>query len=159
MKIFVRSVLVAAFMLFLVCNANAQAPEGTATVYVYKTDHRATFGRFTVPVLLDGREIARLDRNRYLIAKIPAGRHVLTSKDEKSVALTIDLKAGETYYVRISTDGGLIKITPPEFAMVSTLEGRAYIPDMKLIEPKDITDESIVQKDDRKVPEKPIQKD
>ena len=159
MKIFVRSVLVATFLLFIAGKANAQTPEGMATVYVYKTDHRATFGRLTVPVLLDGREIARLNQNRYLIAKIPAGHHVLTSKDEKSVALTIDLKSGETYYVRISTDGGLIKLTPPEFTLVSMWEGRSFVADMKQIQPKDITDESIVQKHDSKVPEKSIQND
>jgi hypothetical protein len=38
-------------------------------------------------------------------------------------------------------------------------EGRAYVGDMKQIEQKDIIDEAIVQKSDRKVPEKAIQKD
>jgi hypothetical protein len=159
MKICLRSAIIAAFLLLIASSANAQTPESNATVYIYKTDHRATFGRFTVPVLLDGREIARLDRNRYLLAKVPPGNHVFTSKDPKSVALTIDLKAGETYYVRISTDGGLIKITPPEFALVSVWQGRSFVADMKPIDQKDITDEAIVQMNETKVPAKINQED
>lgn len=146
MKIFLRPALLASFMLLLAFSANAQTTEENATVYIYMMDHRDTIGRLTVPVLFDGREIARLTRNRYLIAKMPAGRHVLTSKNEKSVALTVDLKPGENYYVRINIDGGTFKLIPPEFTRVSMWEGRSYVGDMKLIDPKDITDESIVPK-------------
>jgi hypothetical protein len=159
MKFSVRSASIVFFLLFMASSAKAQTPEANATVYIYKTDHRATLGRFTVPVLLDDREIARLDRNRYLIAKIPAGRRVLTSKIEKSVPLTIDLKAGETYYVQISTGVGLIKMTPPEFTLVSVWQGRSEVSDMKQIEQKDITDESIVQQSEKKAPEKTTQND
>lgn len=142
---FIHGIISCTFLLLAVSICGrAQTPE-TATVYIYKIPHALTLGRVAIPILLDGKDIAHLDKNRYLIAKIPVGRRVIQSKHKKTIPLTLDLKAGDTIYVRAETGQGHLMLKPPTFLVVTEQQAKSDMEDMKPIEAKDIKERSIVQ--------------
>jgi hypothetical protein len=129
--------------LFIACStATAQTPD-RATVYIYKTWHTATLWRAAFAVYLDDKMIARLDRGIYLVASLPAGKHDFSTKNKKAGGITLDLKAGETYYLRLDTDSGT-QVTNPRLSLVPLEQSRFDLKQMKPIDKKDIKDASIV---------------
>jgi hypothetical protein len=97
MKKGIRFILAVCAVLICASAVNAQTPESkpTATVYIYKMPHALTMGRIAVPIIIDGKDVAHLDKNRYLIAKILIGRRVVQGKHKKTIPLQLDLKSDD----------------------------------------------------------------
>jgi Protein of unknown function (DUF2846) len=53
-------------------------------------------------------ELARIDNGSYFFAKLPTGKHTFRSNDKQS-GIEIELKAGETYYIRVEMVSGFVK--------------------------------------------------
>ncbi len=115
----------------------------TATVYIYKSWHVATLWRAAFAVYFDDKMIARLDRGIYLVAQIPPGKHSFSTKDKKSGGVELDVKAGETYILRLDTDSGA-QVTHPRLSIPAPEQARFDLKQMKPIEKKDIKDASVV---------------
>jgi hypothetical protein len=114
-----------------------------ATVYIYKTWHAATLWRAAFAVYLDDKMIARLDRGIYLVAQVSPGKHSFSTKDKKSGGVELDIKAGETYILRLETDSGG-QVTHPRLNIPAPEQTRFDLKQMKPIEKKDIKDASVV---------------
>jgi hypothetical protein len=73
--------------------------DSKAAVYVY----RLRFGSGPAPnspsVYCDEQELARIQNGRYFSIRLDAGKHSFRSTDENSV-VELDIKAGQTYYIR-----------------------------------------------------------
>ena len=132
-------------LLFLSVPLNAQQTDdkGKATVYIYKTWHAATLWRAAFAIYLDDKMIARLDRGIYFVAQIPIGKHSFSTKNKKSGGVELDIKAGETYILRLDTDTGA-QVTHPRLSIPAPEQSQFDLKQMKPIEKKDIKDASVV---------------
>jgi hypothetical protein len=102
-------------------SANTSAPvppdvRGVATVVFYRL-RRFYGGALEPSVYCDDNELATMDNGRYFKVQLSAGPHVCHSTDASAVPL--DLRAGETYFVRMEIitgfmkgQGGLLEVTP-----------------------------------------------
>ncbi|MGA3098307.1 MAG: DUF2846 domain-containing protein [Bryobacteraceae bacterium] len=87
-------------------SAAPPSPAGTAKVYVY----RRGFVGLAIgwPVFINGEFLTKLRHSKYVLLEIPQGTLVLSSQCSPSATITtlhmpgIDVKAGQTYYVRMS---------------------------------------------------------
>ena len=70
-----------------------------AVVYVYRLKMGSGPPPNSPSVYCDEQELARLQNDRFFSFCLDAGKHSLRSTDEKSV-LQLDVKAGQTYYIR-----------------------------------------------------------
>ncbi len=70
-----------------------------AVVYVYRLKMGSGPPANSPSVYCDEQELARLQNDHYFSIRLDAGKHSLRSTDEKAV-LQLDVKAGQTYYIR-----------------------------------------------------------
>lgn len=129
-------------VLFLTSIAVPAIGQDKAVVYVWKTWHITTIRRITFDVYLDGKPIAKLDRNRYFVALITPGRHVFSTKTSAS-AVELDFGAGRSYYLRMDTTNGMT-VGRPVLSHVSEDEGQTAIKQARPIDPPDVIDHSVV---------------
>lgn len=88
-------------------SAAAQDTSSQATIYVYR--YKQFVGSALAPsVYCDETELARMENGRFFVVKLPAGKHVFRSNDKQS-GVEEDLKAGETYYIRVELVPGMMK--------------------------------------------------
>jgi S1-C subfamily serine protease len=92
------------------------APGERATVVFYRL-RRFYGGALERSIYCDDNELATMDNGRYFKVQLPAGPHVCHSTDASAVPL--DLRPGETHYVRMEIitgfmkgQGGLVEVTP-----------------------------------------------
>jgi hypothetical protein len=121
-------------------STGADAP---ATVYIYELHHARTLGRTAPHVYVDDTLLAALDGERYLIAQVPAGTHSFHSKNKRGGGVEIDLKPGETYYLRLELHEG-VTIHGGHIVLVTPEEGRYDVKRMKPIKPADIRNTTLV---------------
>jgi hypothetical protein len=124
-------------------SARAQAAD-KATVYVYANAHARMMKRAAAPVFLDDHEVAILDGSRYFVLRLEPGAHTFRSKDKKKGGAEIEVKAGETYYLRLEWEQtgyflrySGIRLMPPE-------NGRFELKQAKPISRKDVKDFSMI---------------
>lgn len=68
-----------------------------ASLYIYRNER---LGRAVkMAVLVDGTPVGKTVAERYIHLTLPAGKHVIESSAENHVALSINTRAGETYFV------------------------------------------------------------
>ncbi|BFI96499.1 MAG: DUF2846 domain-containing protein [Rhodanobacter sp.] len=68
-----------------------------ATVYIYRNEE---FGAAVkMPVLIDNMSVGDTAAKTYIEKQLPPGPHTITSKSEKDASLTINMLAGQIYYV------------------------------------------------------------
>ena len=83
-------------------SADAQAKSFTpsadkATVYIYRNEN---FGAaIKMPVLIDNMSVGDTAAKTYIVKQLPPGSHTITSKTEKDSSVSIDMVAGQIYYV------------------------------------------------------------
>lgn len=70
-----------------------------ATVYVYRLQRGSGPPPNSPSVYCDNQELARIQNGRYFSIRLDPGKHSFQSTEEKSV-VDLDLKAGQTYYIR-----------------------------------------------------------
>ena len=70
---------------------------GRANVYVYRDEHLGGIVRMAVAV--NGKQ-AGLTRGRtYLLLQLEPGRHKITSQEQDKTSVTLDVAAGQNYFV------------------------------------------------------------
>ncbi|MGA7915009.1 MAG: DUF2846 domain-containing protein [Candidatus Acidiferrales bacterium] len=78
-----------------------------ARLYVYR--QRRYEGSALAPsIYVDDRQIARVGNGRRVAIKLSAGSHTIRS-DDKSSAISLEVKPGQDYYVRIDEATGFWK--------------------------------------------------
>ncbi len=97
-----------AFPLLGLAQVTAETKEqNTATVYIYRYK-QYTGSALSPSVYCDEGELARMDNGRYFVAKLTAGKHTFRSNDKQS-GVELELKEGETYYLRVELVTGFMK--------------------------------------------------
>ncbi|HJT69369.1 MAG TPA: DUF2846 domain-containing protein [Terriglobales bacterium] len=87
--------------------ATTDASAGKATVYVYR--YKQFQGAALAPsVYCDDAALARMENGRYFTVKIEPGKHVFHSND-KQAGVELDLKPGQSYYLRVEIATGFMK--------------------------------------------------
>jgi hypothetical protein len=112
---------------------DTNAPRDKATVYIYRP---STFGAaITYPVSANGTELAVLPSHGYFVYYATPGETEFTAKTEAKTSVTLDTKAGETYYVKGSMGFGVL-IGHPHLTQVTNDVGAKEIAGCKLVLPK-----------------------
>ena len=86
---------------------DAKFADGKVRVYVYR--YRQAYAKAIRPSLYcDDQDVARVQNGRYLVLALEPGKHEFWSNDTQS-RVAIDMKPGQTYYLRIDLATGLLK--------------------------------------------------
>lgn len=140
---------IAVFILCLAYSVSGFTQEiDKGTVYIYKTPHGRTLWRATFPVYVDEVLAAKLDGGRYFTTKLSPGKHTFRSKDKRQGGVEVEIKAGETYYLRLETEEGAT-VGKPRILYVPAEEGSYDIKQMKLIKAGDVKNKAIVESSDK----------
>jgi hypothetical protein len=76
-------------------------------LHVYR--HRSVVGSALAPsIFVDDKQVARVGNGRRFTAKLTPGIHGIRS-DDKSSAVSLDVKPGQDYYIRIDEETGMWK--------------------------------------------------
>ena len=114
------------------------------TVYVIESTRAKTIGRKTFPVYVDESQVCDLDGGRYVALSLPVGEHTFHSKSKKKGGIALDLKAGETYYLRLSVEEGAYFLRDGGISLLPKEEGLYSLKQMKPINMKDVKNPAIV---------------
>lgn len=127
-------------------------PSGTtATLYVYRL--RDVSGMLNKPsVYIDEREIARLANGRFFGVNVDPGQHVVRST-EKNSSVTLDMKAGQVYYIRLAFEPTRYTIRP-ETTLVRPEQAWAEMGQTKTNDPKEIKNHELAFVDS--MPPRPV---
>lgn len=98
----------------LASSSNASAPpradvpgENLAHLHVCR-QHRYVGSALAPSIAIDGTQVARVGSGRRVTIRLKPGSHSISS-DDKSSAITLDVKGGQDYYVRIDEETGFWK--------------------------------------------------
>jgi len=134
-------------LLFLLPIPSPLAQE-KGTVYVYMPTHKKMLTRIAPSIYCDDVKIAEIPGGRYFKVRLEPGSHTFRSKDKKRGGVEIEVKSGETYYLRVKLDADGyflrfdgIELVPPE-------NGRFDVKQMKPLSSKDAKS-SLVEFDER----------
>jgi len=136
--------LIAAIALLGACAATgpryepaAQAPAGKALVYIYRPGKFMGGGVvFDVHAgsKADNRAIVELQSGGYFPYYADPGELELWAKTESTSSVTVDVKAGDTAYVRGSVGVGFF-VGRPSLEMVDRSTGEREVQECKLLQP------------------------
>ena len=85
----------------------ADAKQAQARVYVYRYK-QFVGGALEPSVYCDEVQLARMDNGRYFEERIDPGKHTFHSNDPQA-GVALDLKAGQSYFIRVEIATGLMK--------------------------------------------------
>lgn len=85
---------------FTVSVMKIAAPSESAIMYVFRRKGEGNSSE-EPPVLLDGREVARMDNGRYIQVSVPPGRYTFSSNDTKEPQVTLAVETGKQYYLEM----------------------------------------------------------
>lgn len=126
-----------------------------ATVYFYRS--RKFVAQALAPdVYCDESPVARIANGRYLIARVPAGKHLLRSTDKQS-GIEMDVQPDTEYFIRVDmvsgawTAHGRTTLTSPE-------QGRNDLAKFKANDREDVNAACIVDPTGKKVPNPTVKK-
>ena len=71
--------------------------DGKANLYIYRNEIIGS--AIKMPVLVDGMEVGDTVAKAYIYKSLPAGSHTIVSKAENDSSLTVDMQAGQNYFV------------------------------------------------------------
>jgi PBP1b-binding outer membrane lipoprotein LpoB len=71
--------------------------DGTANLYIYRNEIIGS--AIKMPVLIDGVEAGDTVAKAYIFKTLPPGSHTIVSKAENDSSLTVDMQAGQNYFV------------------------------------------------------------
>lgn len=108
----------------------AATPTNRAAVYVYRP---GSMGAAISPnVQANGVPLSDLPAHGYFVYDAAPGELTLTAHTEATTSITVDVKAGETYYVKGSLGMGFF-VGHPHLVVVTKEVGEAEIKDCKLV--------------------------
>ena len=117
-------------------------PANRAAVYVYRP---GTLGAAVQPnVTANGVPLAPLKPQGYFVYHAAPGELELTAHTEATSSVTLDIKAGETYYVKGSIGMGFF-VGHPHLLIVSNDVGAKEIGECKLVEGLNPTAEEVAK--------------
>jgi hypothetical protein len=111
--------------------ASTPVAANVGLLHVYR--HRGVVGSALAPsIFVDDKQVARVGNGRRFTAKLTPGIHGIRS-DDKSSAVSLDVKSGQDYYIRIDEETGMWKghgkltlLQPeqgkPEYALAKPVE-------------------------------------
>jgi hypothetical protein len=85
----------------------ASAATESAFLHVYRQRRYAGSG-LAPSIYVDDRQIARVGNGRHVCVRLTPASHQIRS-DDKSSAISLDVKAGQEYYIRIDEETGFWK--------------------------------------------------
>jgi len=138
---FISATLLAASLVFVAACVSGPPfkkvetiPEGSALVYVYRPDHFA--GSIVSFDVSAGKNLVSwIGNGSYYPYIASPGEIEFWAKTESKASVTLDVKAGETYYVRASVSIGAF-VGRPFLEIVTTQVGEDEIRECKLVIPE-----------------------
>jgi hypothetical protein len=106
------------------------APADKATVYIYR-DSKFVGGAVSYTVSGNGTPLAKLSSGSYFVYHAPPGEVEFTAQTEAKTSVTVDVKAGEVYYVK-GTVGWGVFVGHPHLMLVTSEVGEKEIVACKL---------------------------
>ena len=93
--------------------ADEAAEAGTATVIVYRADEAVGTRSMRISVSANDNKFGKLSSDDVVVAAGPAGQYTLGTSMSGTQPLTLNLTAGNTYYVhaKLEMRGGRIEVT------------------------------------------------
>jgi hypothetical protein len=110
---------------------DTSAPKDKATVYVYRPT-AFSGGAISYTVAVNGADISSLPSGGYFVYYAKPGENEFSAKTEAKTSVTIDAKAGETYYVKGSVGMGVF-VGHPHLVQVANDDGSKDIAKCKLV--------------------------
>lgn len=117
-------------------NADVQAKafmpaSDKATVYIYRNE---TFGSaIKMPVLIDNVSVGDTASKTYIEKQLAPGQHTITSKTEKDSSVSINMLAGQIYYVWQEVKMGMWA-AGSALHVVDAQKGQAGVRESKMIQ-------------------------
>src|SRR5579859_1145981 len=104
---------------------DTHAPKDKATVYIYRP---SGFGGAAISytVSVNGTEVLPLSSGSYFVYYAAPGENEFTAKTEAKTSVTVDIKAGQTYYVK-GTMGMGVFVGHPHLTQVTNDVGAKEI--------------------------------
>jgi hypothetical protein len=106
-------------------------PKDKATVYVYRPSAMGG-GAISYTVAVNGADVSSLPSGGYFVYYAKPGENEISAKTEAKTSVTVDAKAGETYYVK-GTIGMGVFVGHPHLLQVSGDVGSQEIVKCKLV--------------------------
>ena len=101
-----------------------------ANLYIYRDEN---FGAaLKMPVLVDNMSVGDTAAKTYIFRQVEPGTHVVTSKTENDATVTIDAKAGESYFVWQEVKMGAFAARS-KLHLVDAAKGKKGVEDCKLV--------------------------
>lgn len=127
--------------------AAAQTPaaaDAQPKVYVYR--YKAFEGKGLRPsIYVDDKDVVRLQSGRGVALSLPAGPHSFRSNDKQS-QIELDLKPGQTYYIRLEIASGFFK-GHGRLTLVMPEQGAGEYKQLKPVDKGMIKDTSLLASD------------
>lgn len=136
--------LLTRLILSLALSAPLGVQETKATVYIYKNWHQATMGRLAYPVLMNDKEIVKLDRHIYCIVKLDPGEYRFRTKWKEAPPIKLKAEAGRTYYLKVETENGGFMVKDPIISPAREEDATEALKLMEPVKPGDVKDKTIV---------------
>jgi hypothetical protein len=111
--------------------ADTMAPKDKATVYIYRVPGFAG-GAISYTVSANGVEVSKLPSGGYFVYYAKPGETEISAHTEAKTSVTLDTKAGESYYVK-GTVGMGVFVGHPHLVLVSNDVGAKEIVGCKLV--------------------------
>jgi hypothetical protein len=122
-------------------------PSDKGTVYIYR-ESKMIGGAVSYTVSANGMPLAKLSSGSYFVYHAVPGEVEFSAQTEAKTSVTIDIRAGEAYYVKGSVGMGVF-IGHPHLLLVSSDIGQKEIAECKLV-PGAPSDAAAVAAADRK---------
>jgi hypothetical protein len=108
-----------------------QADPSKASIYIYRNE---VFGAAVkMPVLLNNVLVGDTTSKTYIFRQVDPGTHVITSKTEKDVTLSLDVQAGNNYFVWQEVKMGAFAARS-QLHLVDEATGKAGVAECKLVQ-------------------------
>ena len=112
---------------------DSNAPKDKATVYVYRPSGMGG-AAVSYTVAVNGVDASSLPSGGYFVYYAKPGENEFSAKTEAKTSVTVDAKAGETYYVK-GTIGMGVFVGHPHLVQVTSDAGSQEIAKCKLVPP------------------------
>ncbi|HEY7321558.1 MAG TPA: DUF2846 domain-containing protein [Candidatus Binatia bacterium] len=113
-----------------------QTNPSKAGIYIYRNEGRNV--AYKAPVLLDNVWVGDTVSKTYIFRQVDAGTHVIASQTENEATLSLDVKAGNNYFVWQELKGGPFAFPRgSQLNLVDEATGKAGVAECDLVQSPD----------------------
>lgn len=147
-----RPVLISLVISISACAQSGVSSQSTekdpeSRVYFYR--YKQFIGYQVKPsVYCDEIQLARMDNGRFFVARLVPGKHTFRSNDKQS-GIEMDVKGGQTYYIRVEIIDGFLK-QYGRLVLMAGEQGAYEVKKLKPSGPENIKDRSTVLVEEKK---------